>query len=307
MCLVVQSQGCVCVLEIVEGLILFPILLCNPVQELRAILLVLGVVPLILLKGQVVPLLFSQCGLAAVARQILREIVASDESGRVEDGSANHDSDSCHCVYVWFHISYRVCCVHSHIGWEYLLVLQILLQGDAARHDGCELNVVHDIGTGVFGQVFFDDLAPNPANPSDKAGDGCSVEERLHELVVRHGGVYLGFKLLFFTGVIVVFWFDPFDRHQGHGPNYLCSQAVQPPKCLQGRFVDRNHRRSPPAARPISAPFMTWSFMVYRVFQNYSISLMPRFTGMRDGAGVGAGAGCAGGAGLNLAMIASRW
>ena len=99
-CLVVQCQGLVCVLEIVEGLILFAILLCNPVQELRAILLVLGVIPLILLKGQVVPLLFIQRGLATVARQILREIVASDESGRVEDGPANHDSDSCHCVYV---------------------------------------------------------------------------------------------------------------------------------------------------------------------------------------------------------------
>ena len=42
---------------------------------------------------------------------------------------------------------------------------------------------------------------------------------------------------------------------------------------------------------------------------------MPRFPGMRDGAGVGAGIGagvgagegCAGGAGLNLALIASRW
>ena len=87
--------------------------------------------------------------------------------------------------------------MRSHIGWEYLLVLQVFLQGDAARHDGCELDVVHGIGTGVFGQVFFQDLAPNPANPSDKAGDGCGVEERLHELVVRHGGVYLGFQLLF--------------------------------------------------------------------------------------------------------------
>ena len=88
--------------------------------------------------------------------------------------------------------------VRSHIGWEYLLVLQILLQGDAARHDGCELDVVHRIGAGVFGQVFFDDLAPNPANPSDQPCDGCGVEKRLHELVVRHGGVYLGFQLLLF-------------------------------------------------------------------------------------------------------------
>ena len=101
--LVIKRQGCVCVLKVVEGFILFPILLCNPVEELCAILLVLGVVPLILLKGQIVPLLFIQCGLAAVAGQILREIVASDESGRVKNGPANHDSDSRHCIYV------RVC------------------------------------------------------------------------------------------------------------------------------------------------------------------------------------------------------
>ena len=44
-------------------------------------------------------------------------------------------------------------------------------------------------------------------------------------------------------------WFDPFNRHQGHGPNYLCSQAVQPPKRLQGCFVYCNHRRSKPSGR----------------------------------------------------------
>ena len=87
--------------------------------------------------------------------------------------------------------------MRSHIGREYLLILEILLQGDAARHDGCELDVVHGIGAGVFGQVFFDDLASNPTNPSDKAGDGRGVEYRLHELVVRHGEVYIGFKIHF--------------------------------------------------------------------------------------------------------------
>ena len=81
------------------------------------------------------------------------------------------------------------------LSWEYLLVLEILLQGNAARHDGCELDEVHKICAGIFGQVFFDDLAPNPANPSDKASDGCGVHYRLHELVVGHGGVYLGFKI----------------------------------------------------------------------------------------------------------------
>ena len=96
--LVIKRQGFVCILKVVEGFILFPILLCNPVEELCAILLVLGVVPLIFLKSQIMPLFFIQCGLAAVAGQILREIVASDESGRVKNGPANHDSDSRHCI-----------------------------------------------------------------------------------------------------------------------------------------------------------------------------------------------------------------
>ena len=96
--LVIKRQGFVCILKVVEGFILFPILLCNPVEELCAILLVLSVVPLILFKGEVVSLLFIQCGLAAVAGQILREIVASDESGRVKNGPANHNSDSRHCI-----------------------------------------------------------------------------------------------------------------------------------------------------------------------------------------------------------------
>ena len=62
--LVVKGQGGVCIFEIVKGLVLFPILSCNPVQELCAILLVLRVISLILLKGQVVPFLFIQRDLA---------------------------------------------------------------------------------------------------------------------------------------------------------------------------------------------------------------------------------------------------
>ena len=57
-CLVVEGQGLVGILEIVKGLILFLILFCHPVQELCAILLVLRVIPLILFKGKVMPFLF---------------------------------------------------------------------------------------------------------------------------------------------------------------------------------------------------------------------------------------------------------
>ena len=98
-CLVVEGQGLIGILEIVKGLILFPILFCNPVQELCAILLVLRVVSLILLKGKVMLFLFIQRGLATVTRQGFCEIVTTYESGRVENSPANHDSDRRHCVY----------------------------------------------------------------------------------------------------------------------------------------------------------------------------------------------------------------
>ena len=86
--------------------------------------------------------------------------------------------------------------MRSHIGWEYLLILQVFLQRDAARHDGCELNVVHRAGAGVASKVFFDDFLSNPANTSDKACDGCGVEDRFDELVDRHGvSIHRVFKI----------------------------------------------------------------------------------------------------------------
>ena len=77
--------------------------------------------------------------------------------------------------------------VRSYVDWEDFLVLQVFLQRNAARHGGCELEVVHQAGTRVGSEVFFDGLFTNPSNPCDKGGDGCGVEDRLHELVVRHG------------------------------------------------------------------------------------------------------------------------
>ena len=41
------------------------------------------------------------------------------------------------------------------IVWKYFLVLKVFLQCDAASHDSCELDVVHDICTGIGCEVFF--------------------------------------------------------------------------------------------------------------------------------------------------------
>ena len=60
-------------------------------------------------------------------------------------------------------------------------------------------------------------------------------------------------------------------------------------------------------AKPATIPRAKSSMVkVYIVFLNYSIFLIPCFTGMREGAGAGAGSD-GGGAGLSLAIIASRW
>ena len=264
-CLIVEGQGLVGIFEIVKRLIFFPILFCNPVQELCAILLVLRVVSLILFKSKVMSFLFIQCSLAAVTRQGFCEIVAADESGRVENGPANHDSNRRHCVWYMYglHTGWRPVCahtlvcqarVHSHICWKYLLIRQVFLQGDAASHDGGELGVVHQAGAGVASEVFFDNLFANPPNPSDKAGDGCGVEERFDELVAAHSTVALVMTQAVFAA-----------RH-------LNRQSV----CMTLLFISTTTEVSPPIAIPIRAPsstatmasprvrsFMAWG--IYRV------------------------------------------
>ena len=91
----------------------------------------------------------------------------------------------------------REASVRSHVVWEDFLVLQVFLQRDAARHGGCEFDVVHQAGTGVASEVFFDDLFADPPNTGDKASDGCCVEERFHELVVRLVRVCSIFRVYF--------------------------------------------------------------------------------------------------------------
>ena len=71
-------------------------------------------------------------------------------------------------------------------GSMFWSVLKVFLQGDAASHDSCELDVVHDTRTGISCEVFFDCFFANPTNTSDKVSDRCGVEDRFHELVVRH-------------------------------------------------------------------------------------------------------------------------
>ena len=153
--LIVPGQGYVGGFEVLARLVFHPVVGCNPVEELGAVFHVLCIGRLLLFQGFVVPDLLLQCGLAAIARQILCEIVAISESSRIENGAKSNNGDRGHgCVWgVWcICMIYKLegwASVRSHVDWEDFLVLQVFLQRDAARHDGCELEVVHQAGTRV--------------------------------------------------------------------------------------------------------------------------------------------------------------
>ena len=46
------------------------------------------------------------------------------------------------------------------------MVLEILLECNAARHDGREIHVVHQMAAMVGGKVFFDNLFCDPPMPA---------------------------------------------------------------------------------------------------------------------------------------------
>ena len=81
-------------------------------------------------------------------------------------------------------------------------------------------------------------------------------------------------------------------------------------KGLHGKYVCLNHCSGKSSNRDPcknTSCKIRHGGSIYSVL-NYSIFLMPRFTGMRDGAGSAGFAGSGGGgAGLSLVMIASRW
>ena len=213
------------------------------------------------------------------------------------------------------------------LRWDYLLVLEILFQGDAARHDGCELDVVHKICAGVFGQVFFNYLATKKANPSDKASDGRGVHYRLHELVVRHGEVYLGVHFILLAlelqpvsatvpkaAVTAIVFSSKTSSCGANAPirRVLMTVVLTAAKVFRTILLTLIITNVvPQTATPKAAARTNLSMVkVYIVFSKliYFIFFRPCFTGMRDGAGSAGFAGSGGGgAGLSLAMIASRW
>ena len=208
--LIVPGQGYVGGFEVLARLVFHSIVGRNPVEELGAVFLVLCVGRLVLFQGYVVPGLLIQCGLAAIARQTLCDIVAT--SALRTAPRAIMAIETIVCIYRGLQTP-GWASVRSQVVWKYFLVFQVFLQGDAASHDGGELDVVHQAGTRIASKVFFDDCFYNPPNSSDKASDGCGIEDRFDELVVRHGVCILRvYFLRFVPGALsqLCVWFRVF-------------------------------------------------------------------------------------------------
>ena len=56
-----------------------------------------------------------------------------------------------------------------------------------------ELDVVHDIGTGVCGHVLFHHLFGKSVDASGQVGESGCIHDRFHELVVRNGVMFTAF------------------------------------------------------------------------------------------------------------------
>ena len=88
------------------------------------------------------------------------------------------------------------------IRWKNLLVFEVLFQVDDGSYDSCELCKVHDIAAGVRSEVLFNHLFQNPADAGSKAGKSGRINNRFHELVVRHGE-YVSEIFIFKSKIVV--------------------------------------------------------------------------------------------------------
>jgi len=69
------------------------------------------------------------------------------------------------------------------------LVLEVLLEGNAAGQGRGELDVVRGIAAGVSSEVLFHNLSCDPTDAGDKAGENSGVSDSFDKLVVRQGRV----------------------------------------------------------------------------------------------------------------------
>ena len=119
-----------------------------------------------------------------------RKIIAANESHGVQHSPTNHNRDPCHASLQCDNFIYQSPFFNSlisNVGGEDFLVLGVLFERDAARHDGGELCVIHRTAAWVAGKILFHHLFCDPADAGGEASESCSFDDRFHKLVVRHG------------------------------------------------------------------------------------------------------------------------
>ena len=187
--LVVEFEGVDSVGEILRGLHLYLRIRRNPVKKFGAVARVFGVSSLIRLERFIMAHFFFLCSCVTPTGRP-RKIIAAIKSRGIQHSSTNHNRDTCHASLQCNNFLYQrpfFNSLISNVGRDDFLVLEVLFERDAARHDGGELCVVHRTAAGVRGKILFHHLFCDPADAGGKASESCSFDGRFHKLVVRHG------------------------------------------------------------------------------------------------------------------------
>ena len=182
--LVVEFEGVVSVGDVLLGLRLNLRVRRNPVKTFGAIARVFGVSSLIRLERFIMAYFFFLRSCATHAERP-RKIIAANDSRGVQHSPTNHNRDTCHALLIYQSLFFDS--LISNVGGKEFLVLEVLFERVAARHDRSELYVVDRTAVGVGGKILFHHLFCDPADAGGKASESCSFDDRFNKLVVRHG------------------------------------------------------------------------------------------------------------------------
>jgi len=160
--LVVEFEGIVSVGEVLLGLRLYLRVGRNPVEKMGAVARLFGVSRLISLENFVMALFFFKRSFVAPAKRP-RQIIATDKSRGVQHSPTNHNRDARHGAILQ---SLFFKSLISDAVRKDFLILEVLFERNAARHDGGELHVIHRAAAGIRSKILFYNLFCGPADAS---------------------------------------------------------------------------------------------------------------------------------------------
>ena len=158
--LVVQFEDVVSIGEVLLGLRFYLCVSRNPVEKFGAVTGVFGVSRLIRLESFVMSYFFVKCSFVTSAK-CPRKLIATDKSRSIQHSPTSHNRDTCHCVIYYSRVFFKS--LISDAGGKDFLVLEVLFERNAARHDGGELHVIHRTAAGVRSKILFHNLFLRPS------------------------------------------------------------------------------------------------------------------------------------------------